>query len=75
MKKEVVFEVGWVEDNVTAGPNWTGLLCLDVLMETEVAVVSESGAGWSASTIGPCVWEDENDRDWVRTVKNISNPQ
>lgn len=45
MKKEVVVEVGWLEDNVTAGPNWTGLLCLDVLMETEVAAVSESGAG------------------------------
>lgn len=45
MKKEVAVEAGWLEDSVTEGPNWTGLLCLDVLMETEVATVSESGAG------------------------------
>lgn len=45
MKKEVAVEVGWLEDRVTAGPNWTGLLCLDGLMETEVATVSETGAG------------------------------
>lgn len=62
MKKEVVAEVGWLEDNVTAEPNWTGLLCLDGLMETEVAAVSESGAGGSGSAIGPCVWE-EHDRN------------
>lgn len=45
MKKDVVAEVGWLEDSVTAGPNWTGLLCLPGLMETEVTAVSESGAG------------------------------
>lgn len=45
MKKDVVVEVGWVEDNVTAGPNWTGLLCFEELLETELLPVSESGAG------------------------------
>lgn len=56
MKKEVAAEVRWLEDNVTAGPNWTGLLCLDELMEAEVMAVSESGAAWSGSVTGPWVW-------------------
>jgi len=49
MKKDAAAELGWSEEEGTAWPTWTWLLCLDGVMDTLEMVVSEDhspGSAW-----------------------------